>query len=202
MTEALWVSANFRWQVQNTSHRSDHKCRLEYKSSCNTLWCCKGAAVWMKGNKPICKKKNVVKKKRGKGKKYLGQQSNIQIQFSFMEWGNFVTEKKWRNSVFRGNWSGWFLHRPPLNILNIFSQRKWTYQPFIAPVDNINITSPRGIKNWNRVLAYFSYLSTKQWPALVTCDLWHVFCTCQISCFTLICLICTRSPRFTWWFKT
>ena len=39
------------------------------------------------------KKKNVVKKKRGKGKKYLGQQSNIQIQFSFMEWGNFVTEK-------------------------------------------------------------------------------------------------------------
>ena len=68
-------------------------------------------------------------------------------------------------------------------------------------VDNINITSPRGIKNWNRVLAYFSYLSTKQWPALVTCDLWRVFCTCQISCFTLICLICTRSPRFTWWFK-
>ena len=68
-------------------------------------------------------------------------------------------------------------------------------------VDNINITSPRGIKNWNRVLAYFSYLSTEQWPALVTCDLWHVFCTCQISCFTLICLICTRSPGFTWWFK-
>ena len=47
----------------------------------------------MKGNKPICKKKIVVKKKRGKVKKYLGQQSNIQIQFSFMEWGNFVTEK-------------------------------------------------------------------------------------------------------------
>ena len=48
----------------------------------------------MKGNKPICKKKNVVKKKkREKGKKYLGPQSNMQIQFSFMEWGNFVTEK-------------------------------------------------------------------------------------------------------------
>ena len=45
---------------------------------------------------------------------------------------------------------------------------------------------------------YFCHLSTEQWPALVTCDLWHVFCTCQISCFTLI---CTRSPRFTWWFK-
>ena len=62
MTEALWVSANFRWQVQNTGHRSDHKCRLEYRSPCNTLWCCKGAAVWMKGNKPI-RTKIVVKKK-------------------------------------------------------------------------------------------------------------------------------------------
>ena len=29
-----------------------------------------------------------------------------------------------------------------------------------------------GIKIRNRVLAYFSYLSTKQWPVLVTCDLW------------------------------
>ena len=56
MTEALWVSSNFRWQVQNTGHRSDHKCRLEYRSPCNTLWCCKGAAVWMKGNKPMHKK--------------------------------------------------------------------------------------------------------------------------------------------------
>ena len=27
---------------------------------------------------------------------------------------------------------------------------------------------------------------------------WRVFCTCQISCFTLI---CTRSAGFTWWFK-
>ena len=48
----------------------------------------------MKGNKPICKKKKCgEKKKKKKGKKYLGQQSNMQIQFSFMEWGNFVTEK-------------------------------------------------------------------------------------------------------------
>ncbi|CAH3128659.1 unnamed protein product, partial [Porites lobata] len=34
ITEALWVSANFRWQVQNADHRSDHKCRLEYMLSC------------------------------------------------------------------------------------------------------------------------------------------------------------------------
>ena len=58
MTEALWVR-----QVQNTGHRSDHKCKLEYRSPCNTLWSCKGAAVWMKGNKPI-RTKIVVKKKQ------------------------------------------------------------------------------------------------------------------------------------------
>ena len=52
MTEALLLSANFRWQVQNTGHRSDHKCKLEYRSPSNTLWSCKGEAVWMKGNKP------------------------------------------------------------------------------------------------------------------------------------------------------
>ena len=73
----MWVSSNFRWQVQNTSHRSDHKCRLEYRSPCNTLWCCKEAAVLMKGNKPICKKNVVKKKNEKKGKKYLGQQANM-----------------------------------------------------------------------------------------------------------------------------
>ena len=31
-----------------------------------------------------------------------------------MEWANYVAEKKWRNSVFRGNSSGRFLHGPPL----------------------------------------------------------------------------------------
>ena len=31
----------------------------------------------MKGNKPICKKNVVIKKKEKKGKKYLGQQSNM-----------------------------------------------------------------------------------------------------------------------------
>ena len=33
-----------------------------------------------------------------------------------MEWTNYVAEKIWRNSVFRGNSSGRFLHGPPLNI--------------------------------------------------------------------------------------
>ena len=38
-----------------------------------------------------------------------------------MEWANYVAEKKWRNSVYRGNSSGRFLHGPPLNneLLNI-----------------------------------------------------------------------------------
>ena len=54
--QCMWVFADFRWEVWNIGHRSDHKCRLEYRSPCNTLWTCKGAAVWMKGNKPIHKK--------------------------------------------------------------------------------------------------------------------------------------------------
>ena len=75
--EASWVSANFRWQVQNTSHRSDHKCRLEYRLPlCNTLWRCTEAAVEMKENKLIPKKMCFEKKKTKKRKKYLGQDSN------------------------------------------------------------------------------------------------------------------------------
>ena len=38
-----------------------------------------------------------------------------QIRFLLMEWANYVAEKKWRNSVFRGNSSGRFLHGPLLN---------------------------------------------------------------------------------------
>ena len=33
-----------------------------------------------------------------------------------MEWANYVAEKKGRNSVFRGNSSGRFLHGPPLKV--------------------------------------------------------------------------------------
>ena len=56
-------------------------------------------------------------------------QENVQLS-------NYVAEKKWRNSVFRGNSSGLFLHGPPLN-----SWLKATNSPH-ANAGNCNSTRP------------------------------------------------------------
>ena len=64
MTEALWVSDNFRWPVQNTGHMSEYKYRLEYCTGHHETpreVVIKRAAIRMKGNKPIHKKMRLKK---------------------------------------------------------------------------------------------------------------------------------------------
>ena len=68
ITEALWVSANFRWQVQNTDHRSEHKCRLEYSLPQHLMKLLRGSRR-NEGNKPKHKKMWFEKRKKKNEKK-------------------------------------------------------------------------------------------------------------------------------------